>query len=113
MKKLNDGACYLYTESEFDINSNRIAIKVNSLPQYLNCIIQSNTVVNSFDFGMPKEMYIDGISYNEQATIYENFWSQFYYDQLHIDTKKLSCYVKMEFVNQSYLRDFYWFDHSY
>ena len=112
MKKLNESPCYLYTESAYDSSSNQIAIKVNQLPQYLNCIISNNNVTHSFDFGLPKEIYFGNVGYTENATVYYNYWKQFYSDQFHIDTKKLTCYVKLDFMSQSYLRDFYWFNNS-
>lgn len=73
MKKLNESPCYLYTESAYDSSSNQIAIKVNQLPQYLNCIISNNNVTHSFDFGLPKEIYFGNVGYTENATVYYNY----------------------------------------
>jgi hypothetical protein len=75
MDELNDGEdCFIYTESEYDANQNKIAVKVNALPQYLNCIIDSsNNVTHSLDFGLPKEVYMGYVNYDENATLYHNF----------------------------------------
>jgi hypothetical protein len=64
----------LYTESEYDAAGNKIAIKVNQLPQYLNCMIDSsNNVTYSLDFGLPKEVYMGYVNYSTEATVYGNF----------------------------------------
>lgn len=112
MTHLNEGACYLYTESEYDTNGNSIAKRTDSLPQFLNCNIINNNVVASLDFGMPKEIYCGNVAYSPDMTVYANFWKKFYYDQFHIDTKKVTCYVKLDRMNQDYLRDFYYFDNA-
>lgn len=114
MDDLNDGEdCFIYTESEYDANNNKIAVKVNSLPQYLNCIIDSsNNVTHSLDFGLPKEVYMGYVNYDENATLYYNFWRSFYTDQFNIDTKKVTCFVRLFDMNQDYLREFYFFDNA-
>lgn len=114
MRLLNSGkACYLYTYSPLDINNNTIARYYENLPQYINCLYDSsNNVTASMDLGLPKEIYMGNMAYQEQATIYYNFWKKFYTDQFHIDTKKLTCFVKLDYMNQERLRDFYYFDNA-
>lgn len=113
MKKLNEDPCFLYTESETNAAGNQIAIRTSQLPQYLNCLIDSsNNVAYSLDFGLPKEVYVGDVSYSEDATIYNSFWKAFYTDQFNINTKKLTCFVKLDRMNQEYLRDFYFFNNS-
>jgi len=114
MDELNDSdPCFIYTESEYDINNRKIAIKVNQLPQYLNCSIDtSSNVTYSLDFGLPKEIYMGNMNYSEDATIYANFWKKFYNDQFNIDTKKVTCFVKLDNMNQDFLREFYFFDNA-
>lgn len=114
MNTLNDGdPCFIYTESEYDANNHKIAVKTNQLPQYLNCIIDdSNNVSYSLDFGLPKEIYMGNMSYSEGATIYANFWKGFYNDQFNIDTKKITCFVKLDNMNQDFLREFYFFENA-
>jgi hypothetical protein len=114
MADLNDGDhCFLYTESEYNVDGGRIAIKTNHLPQYLNCIIDSNSnVTYSLDFGLPKEIYMGNMNYSEDATIYANFWKKFYNDQFNIDTKKVTCFVRLYNMNQDFLREFYFFDNA-
>ena len=114
MNTLNDGdPCFIYTESEYDENNNKIAVKVNRLPQYLNCVIDdSSNITHSLDFGMPKEIYMGNMNYSPDSTLYANFWKAFYTDQFNIDTKKVTCFVKLDRMNQDYLREFYFFDNA-
>ena len=109
---MGDNPCYIFTENEYDASSNRIAIQMNHLPQYVNYITSSSNVTASLDFGLPKEIYSGNLAYNETATVYYNFWKAFYSDQFNIDTKKVTCFVKLDRMNQDYLRDFYYFDNA-
>ena len=114
MDTLNDNdPCFIYTEDEYDENGRQIAIRINSLPQYLNCMIDSsNNVTYSLDFGLPKEIYMGNMAYADTATVYSNFWKSFYNDQFNIDTKKVTCFVKLDNMNQDFLREFYFFDNA-
>lgn len=114
MGDLNDGdPCFLFTESEYDASQTRIAVRVDELPQYLNCLIDSSSnVTHSFDFGLPKEIYMGNMNYSQDVTLYANFWRAFYNDQFNIDTKKVTCFVKLDDMNQDYLREFYFFDNA-
>lgn len=110
---MGETPCYIFTENEYDASGNRIAIQVNRLPQYINCLTDSSSNVSySLDFGLPKEIYFGNYAYSEDATVYSNFWKAFYNDQFHIDTKKITCFVKLDRMNQSYLREFYWFENA-
>ena len=113
MAVLNDKtACYLWTNSE-TFNGEKIAIKKTSLPQYISYVIdKNNNVTESLDFGLPREMYVDKVNYSEDTTIYANFWDSFYRDQFNVNTKKVTCYVKLERAKQDLLRKFYFFDNA-
>lgn len=130
MADLNDGQpCWLYTNSDKDTRGNTIAILRTTLPQFIkyktNRIYQSGStgerysvdtgnVEQSLDFGLPKEIYIDGLNYSEDATIYNNFWKRFYNDQFNVNTKKVTCYVNLSDwdVKQELLRQFYYFNNG-
>lgn len=115
MGLLNDGKpCHIYTENINDIFSQRIAYKLTSIPQFLRYNVDGNTVLNSWDFAVPKEAYIPNINYSDATTIYKRFWDSFYEDQLDINTKKVTCYVNLQgvVVNEDLLRKFYWFGNS-
>jgi hypothetical protein len=57
-------------------------------------------------------MYVDRVSYSEDTTVYANYWKAFYDDQFDVNTKKVTCYVKLDRVNQDMMRKFYYFDNS-
>lgn len=117
MKLLNDENCYIYTEYEYDLAGKRIAHKITKLPQFLRYNIdKTGNVVTSLDFGLPREIYINNITYNTNSTIYNNYWKNYYTDQFSIDTKKITCYVNLQDelkVNEELLRQFYYFNNSY
>lgn len=115
MNWLNDGEmCYLYTDSEFDQANNIIAIRYNELPQFTRYYYNANNVTNSFDFGLPKETYIQNINYEEDATLFNKFWKKYLTDRYNINTKKVTCYVNLEGmkINQDSLSKFYYFNNS-
>lgn len=116
MSVLNDSEpCYLYTTRETNEAGAKIAIKRTSLPQFIRYNISSNYVISSWDFGLPREIYIDKIAYPEQSVIYSQFWKEFYTDQFDVNTKKVTCFVKLNDlqVNFDMLRQFYYFEDSY
>lgn len=83
------------------------------MPQYISYVIdKNNNVTESLDFGLPREMYVDKVNYSEDTTIYANFWDSFYRDQFNVNTKKVTCYVKLERAKQDLLRKFYFFDNA-
>lgn len=113
MALLNDKtACFLWTDKE-TYNGEKIAIRKTKLPQYITYVIdKNNNVTESLDFGLPREMYVDKVNYSEDTTIYANFWDSFYRDQFNVNTKKVTCYVKLERAKQDLLRKFYFFDNA-
>lgn len=116
MNILNDQEmCYISTKSEKDIRGNKIAIKRTVLPQFTRYTVSSSNVTASWDFGLPQEIYIDDITYNIGSTIYSRFWSEFYNDQFDVNTKKVTCFVRLDDLDVKYdlLRQFYYFEDSY
>ena len=130
MADLNDGQpCWLYTNSNKDKSGNTIAILRTKLPQFIKYktqeiwqsgstgelyYVDTRNVKQSLDFGLPKEIYIDGLNYSEDATIYNNYWKKFYNDQFNVNTKNVTCYVNLYDwdVKQELLRQFYYFNNG-
>ena len=75
MNRFNDKTpCFIWTTSEEDIQGNRIAVRVNQLPQYLNVLIDnSKNVTDSLDFGVPREVYCGKVNYPEASTLYYRY----------------------------------------
>lgn len=115
MATFNEGTpMYLYSKSNYDINNNQICLRVNQLPQFTRYNIEFGNVVNSLDFGLPFETYINE-NYTEDSTLYTNFWKSFYQDQFSENTRKVIAYVKFEDIqlgNHS-LSNFYYFNNCY
>lgn len=113
MGVLNNGEmCYLYTVSERDLAGNTIAYRYTSLPQFLRYSIDGNNIAESFDFGVPRELYIPDMNYNEDATLYNKFWKNYLTDRYDVNTRKVSCYVNLTGmkINQESMKDFYFFN---
>lgn len=108
----NNQMCYLYTESERDLYGSKIAYKYTSLPQFLRYTSNGNNITDSFDFGLPKEIYIPNVNYTEEATLYNKFWKNYLTDRYNVNTKKVSCFVNLNGmkINQESMRDFYYFN---
>lgn len=115
MSTINEGTpMYLYSKSSYDINNNRICVRTNQLPQFTRYNIELGNVVNSLDFGLPLETYINE-NYTEDSTLYNKFWQKFYQDQFSENTRKVTVYVKFDDIqlgNHS-LSNFYYFNNCY
>ena len=107
--------CHIYTESPFDKENNFIAYPLDRIPQFTRYTFVGNNIVDSWDFAVPKEMFIKNATYQPQTTIYDRYWASFYEDQLNINTKMVSCYVNLKGVNvnSELLRRFYYFGGCY
>lgn len=124
MLSLNDGnPCWLITENGSD-GRDIIAYKKNSLPYFSRYYtpVEANTgstpmnatVLYSWDFGVPKEIYCKDITYSTASTIYHNYWKNFLTDQLDVNTRVLDTYVLMDRkVLGDCLRKIYYFNNSY
>ena len=116
MTTLNDGEmCFLWTLSETNSNGNRIAYRLSSLPQFSRYKTATNNVVSSFDIGYPKEWYVPNVEYLPETVIYWKFWKEFYNDQFDVNTKKMTCFVRLNDlqISNEAMRKFYWFRNSY
>lgn len=103
--------CYLLTNDLYPEG-----IKCAKLPLFLSMRLSStNNVLSTFDFARGKEHYIPGINYPDGVTMYEKYWHRFYTDRLHVDTRKVSCFVDLSgiVVDNSLLRKFFYFDNNY
>lgn len=115
MSMINEGTpMYLYSNSDTDINGSKICVLSNSLPQFSRYFTFAGNVVDSLDFGLPFESYINE-NYTEDTTLYNRFWLNFYKDQFNTDTRKVVAYVKFDELqlNNKALTNFYYFENSY
>ena len=115
MLQVNDNPCWLYTVSEYDVNGNKIAIKVNELPQFSRYIANDNNIFASWDFGRTKELYVPEIKYIDgDATLYERYWKMYINDIYDVDTRIVTGYIKFdEKPTKESLKHFYFFEDCY
>ena len=116
MYVLNDKTpCWLFSDYDYTEDYKIITYDCTTLPQFLRYKIVGNQVQASWDFGKPKEVYIPNTTYNDNTTLYNQFWSSYYNDQLDINTKEVTCYINLlgEVVNSELLRNFYYFNGCY
>ena len=115
MGTLNDQKpCWIYTEDEYDAKNKKIAIKVTQLPQFQrNMIGGSGNVWLSWDFGAPRQSFIDNAFWVNEAGIYYSFWRNYLKDFYSTDTRVVKCKMLIEKrPNPDMLRKFYWFDNA-
>ena len=106
MDVLNDGVpCWL-------LGVGTPALNVPSFQRYRYGNI--SRIVDSLDFGVPRQMDIPGVSVTSGCTIYERGWKNYLADRYDVNTKVMTC--KVDFsgmqVGQDLLRKFYWYDNS-
>lgn len=108
MDILNDGVpCWLLGAGD----SGQDALNVPSFQRYS---YQSAAIVDSLDFGIPRQMNIPGVTITDGCTIYDRGWKAYLSDRYDVNTKVITCRVNFAGmqVGQDLLRKFYWFDNS-
>lgn len=88
---------------------------IQNLPVFSRYQINENKwITHSWDFGTPKENYIDGWTIDSTSSIYTNFWKSYMSDELNVNTREVECYVWFRGkVNPDYLKSFVYFDGCY
>ena len=71
-------------------------------------------MIQSLDFGVPRQLDIPGIVYDPDITIYASAWRAYLSDRYDVNTKVMTCRVDFSGirVSQDLLRKFYWYDNS-
>ena len=112
-EQLNEGEpCWIYVGSN---NGGLYSYDVSSLPVFSRYLTdEKGNVINSWDFGTPKEIYIDDITISEEASIYNRFWKPYMNDELDVNTRIVECKMKLKGrVNPDYMQSFIYFDGCY
>lgn len=111
----NKVPCWLFSDYDYTADYQIITYDCTTLPQFLRYKIVGNQVQASWDFGVPKESYIPNITYEDNTTIYNQYWNTYYNDTLNINTKEVECYVNLNDVNvnSELLHNFYYFNGCY
>lgn len=111
----NNTPCYLYTTTGKTEKIEVIAIPVSEMPMFSRYKMNGNNVDYSLDFGLPKQIFINDVTYKDNATLYYKYWQNYYSEMLNINTKQVECYVNLRdfTINGESLRKFYFFDGGY
>ena len=112
-EQLNEGEpCWIYVGSN---NGGMYSWDVGSLPVFSRYLTDDvGNVTHSWDFGTPKEIYIDGVTINESSDIYTQYWKSYMNDELSINTREVECKVRfLGKVNPDFLMNFVYFDGCY
>lgn len=112
---LNDGTpCWLFTKQEV-VDGRRLCYKLNKIPVFERYLTSSNSgnVLKSLDFGTAQELYVPSYNITDTTNIYNYFWRSYLTDMFDVNTKQMTCYVKINGKpGIDWLRRFYWFDNS-
>ena len=120
MEKLNNNPCYLITASEYDKLGNKVAILLRSIPKftrywysttYFGSGSTTNRILNSLDWGSPRQLYLLNYIDYEKSNRYSQFYKKYYEDMYSVDTRAVTLYIRpTEIIDSEWLRRFYWFD---
>ena len=110
---LGESVCWLFTEASTDEEGNNIATRLNTIPSFNRYKTAGGSIVKSWDFGEPKELYVDNISLGLNSDIYDQFWSDYLSDQFNVNSRVVTCYVLWDrIVKEELQRRFWYFDNA-
>ena len=79
---------------------------------YYDNLLLVNRMLDSLDFGVPRQLDIPGLMYEDDITIYARAWKNYLSDRYDVDTQVMRC--KVDFrgvqVGQGLLRKFFYYD---
>ena len=123
MMKLNDNKpCYIYAPVEegevingyiSETEQGTICYRLSTLPVFSkNMRNESGVVVSSFDFDVPKALFVDAANYDINSCIYKGYWENYIEDLYDEDAKKVEVYYFLNENPKEAMRKFYFFDNS-
>lgn len=94
--------CWIFDDSMTMLN----------VPTFSRLHVVSGAVDDSLEFGVPFELGVPGIVYQESASLYAKAWKAYIGDRYDADTKVVRCWVDFSGiqVGPELLRKFYFFD---
>lgn len=115
MYTYNDNACWLWTNSIYNKSGQQIAWDFTELPSFGRYQYTENGayIAYAWDFGKVKELFVPYVYYNENANIYDRYWSRYVNDLYDVNTRICEAYVKLpKTQGDKLMRQMYWFDNS-
>lgn len=99
----NSKSTFLQTNSEYDKAGNKIARRLDTIPNFSRWITEENSVKESWDWGTPVELYVRGITQGEDANLYGKFWKKYLGDQFSVNSRTLTCHVDLRKLNPEWM----------
>ena len=91
------------------------ATSVDEIPHFTRFQFSGDTIVESLDFGDSQELYLPGVTYDDEGCgIYFKRWRRYLLDRYDENTKQVSLRVNLNGlpIGPELLRKFYWFENS-
>lgn len=110
--------CWIMSPNDSDGDGVRIAWKLGTIPIFSrdlwsNTDTRDGMVVNTWNFGHPKEILCPFTYSTEGDCIYDKYWKKYIGDLYSVDDRKLTCYVNLpDNPFPGAMRQFYWFDNG-
>lgn len=124
MQALNDGnPCWIYSADDFTVDNynslgvigpKRIRYTLQTLPVFRRTLPGANGyLIHTLDMGKTNMTFVRNTFVSDDSSIYDKCWKRYINDMYDIDSRILSCYVRLDGMNRSdIMRKFYWFDNS-
>ena len=115
MMTYNSNPCWLWSDGEFNKAGQQICGKFGNIPSFGRYKYNDNNayIINSWDFGKTKELYVPYVYYNENSNIYDRYWSNYVNDLYDVNTRICEANVLLPRTQgERLLRAFYWFENS-
>lgn len=103
----NNTPCWI-----LDDQVNNPSYRVTFLPMFSRYRWRGQNIIKSLDFGTPAEIDIPDVAFNENSSIYSQYWSRYIADRYDNDSKVMTCRVNLSGlqVDESLFQSFYYYD---
>lgn len=105
--KMGESPCWNFTSQN--------ATLIYEIPHFTRFQVIDDTIVDSLDFGESQELYVPGLTYDDEGCgIYFKRWRRYLTDRYDENTKQVSLRVNLDGlpIGPELLRKFYWFENS-
>ena len=89
-------------------------VHVNRLPLFNRWILSGNSIQDSWEWGVPNELFVHGITAPEDNTLFGKFFKKFMNDKYNVNSRSLTCHVDLRRIEAEYglLGNFYYFKNA-
>lgn len=113
MFQFADNPCWLYSSIIFNTAGTQICDYTNYLPAFGRYNYYNSTIINTWDFGKTKELYVPYTYYDDNANIYDRYWKNYVNDLFDVDTRVYEASVMLpKTQGDNLLRRFFQFQNA-